>query len=117
MWRTYTAIFLCLVSLGCSQEKIAPRTSTPQASVSEAATPPTDLQEQLVDARRLAAAIEAYAMDHNKYPVASSMTDLQSSLIPTYMNAFPQTPFRIRSTESGYVISAINGYQLLSGNH
>ena len=106
------AVFV--VAFACQQQ--AKPESKPTSRVSEAATAPSDLQNQLVDARKLAAAFEAYATDHNQYPVASSMTELQPLLVPTYMAAFPQTPFQIASSQSGYTISAMNGYKLLSGS-
>jgi hypothetical protein len=112
-------LLLCAILaavVACDAKTTAPKTDTAATSSAEAATPPADLQAQLVDARKLAAAIESYAVDHNQYPTANSMAELQSQLVPQYTQGFPPTPFSVSSSPNGYTISAMNGYKLLSGS-
>jgi type II secretory pathway pseudopilin PulG len=53
-------------------------------------------KRSMVDIRKIATAVEAYAIDHNRYPPPE---DLESSIVPTYIKSLPKIdgwgrPFR-----------------------
>jgi type II secretory pathway pseudopilin PulG len=63
----------------------------------------------MADVKSIAAATEAYAVDYNTYPHASSMDDLAAVLAPTYAKILPMRdgwdrPFDVGTKSESYVI-------------
>lgn len=47
-------------------------------------------QQTMADLRALGAAIESYAVDHDRYPSAASLEELRAALEPTYSSLLPR---------------------------
>lgn len=66
----------------------------------------------MADLRSIGTALEAYATDNdNEFPAGSSVSDLQSALVPKYITALPTTdawgtPLRYERLELGYVLGS-----------
>ena len=68
----------------------------------------------LADMESIAVSIKSYAIDHNRYPDAESLQDLEVELVPTYVPELPQTDgwgreFVIQSDAAGYMIQSAGG--------
>jgi type II secretory pathway pseudopilin PulG len=46
-------------------------------------------KRSIADMRTIATAVESYAVDENRYPVATSAAELSSALVPKYVPALP----------------------------
>jgi general secretion pathway protein G len=73
----------------------------------------------MADMRTIGNAVEAYAVDHGSYPVASSMTSLKSIIDGPYTKSAPlfdgwYTGFVITSTKTSYTIVSY-GRDLIPG--
>jgi len=60
----------------------------------------------IADAKSIRTAIEAYAIDHNRYPAAKSMDELRPLIEPVYIRTAPMTdawgtPFIYRGSADG----------------
>jgi type II secretory pathway pseudopilin PulG len=63
----------------------------------------------MADVRAIATAVEAFAVDHNAYPVADSVEDLARQISPVYLETVPlrdgwSRPFQVQSRAEGYLI-------------
>lgn len=73
---------------------------------------PTDVDKAkrtMMDVRTIATAIEAYATDHNTYPVAKAIDDVSPVVMPIYIRTMPEkdswgTSFRYWSDGAKYRI-------------
>lgn len=66
-------------------------------------------KKAMADMRSLAAAIESYAVDNDRYPRASSIAEVESLLVPDHRLAIPRIdgwgePFEVSSSPTGYEI-------------
>lgn len=64
------------------------------------------IRRTAAEMRSIATAAEAYATDHNRYPAARDLTELNQFLTPTYLRRLPETdawgtPFLYLSTSDG----------------
>lgn len=63
----------------------------------------------MADVRAIATAVEAFAVDHDAYPIADSVEDLASQISPVYLKDVPlrdgwSRPFQVQSRAEGYLI-------------
>ena len=63
----------------------------------------------MADTKSIATAVEAFAVDHDAYPVADSVDELAQQLSPTYLANVPRLdgwshPFQVSSRADGYLI-------------
>ncbi len=77
------------------QKETSPRAAGPKAADRQGASAEkeTDLSKTLRtldDAKAVATALEAYAVDNNSYPPSSEPGKLESELVPTYVKALPR---------------------------
>ena len=50
----------------------------------------TELNRTIADMRSIAAAVEAYASDHRRFPTAATIIELEPLLQPKYIKGFPR---------------------------
>lgn len=63
-------------------------------------------KRSMADVRTIAAAVEAYATDNNRYPEAAGVSELNTHLVPKYLQVVPTVdgwghPFRYQAWSSG----------------
>jgi general secretion pathway protein G len=63
----------------------------------------------MADVRTIATAVEAFAADHDAYPIADSVEDLAKQISPVYIAEVPlrdgwSRPFQVQSRAEGYLI-------------
>jgi hypothetical protein len=90
---------LGVASTGAAQD---PRPAGP-ASEAEPSGDEARVAKSVDEIRILATALDAYAVDYNRYP-AGTLDDLEKLLVPTYVKRKPrldawETPFRVEVTE------------------
>ena len=66
-------------------------------------------RQTMADIRSIAVAVESYSIDHDQYPVATTIKELAALVEPDYIRDIPTTdgwgrPFQIKSTRRKYMI-------------
>ncbi len=66
-------------------------------------------KRSMADIRSIGTAVEEFAIDNNRYPVAASIDELQSLFAGKYMSKLPEAdgwgnPFLLESEETGYTL-------------
>ena len=70
-----------------------------------------DTQDTSQKLEQIGAALDRYALDHSRYPDASSLEEVQPTLVPSYTPSLPRTdgwgrPLRLRSGAETFVVSS-----------
>jgi hypothetical protein len=95
----FLGLGLGLASTGAAQD---PQPAGP-AREAEPSGDKDRIAKTVEEIRTLATALDAYAVDYNRYP-AGTLDDLEKVLVPTYVERMPrldawETPFRVEVTE------------------
>ena len=86
--------------------------TSPRIAADSPRAPQGDPAQDMQNARKLAAALEGYAVDNNRYPDASSIEAVRPLISPTYIREIP-AGLTMRSNASGYEVFDASGKLLL----